>query len=141
MANLLVERTQNANWVVVYKSLLTVHHLLAYGNEVSGRRQILTQINLFLKIIQKGIMKTLFTKFILGSRVSRKAKHLFATISQYRVYYYWVYDVYATKYVKHDINISLYYDRSVNLMNFQFYTNSCLSFNCYLNIKFNLIMA
>lgn len=38
LANLLVERTQNANWVVVYKSLLTVHHLLAYGNEVSGRR-------------------------------------------------------------------------------------------------------
>lgn len=37
LANLLVERTQNANWVVVYKSLLTVHHLLAYGNEVSGR--------------------------------------------------------------------------------------------------------
>lgn len=34
LANLLVERTQNANWVVVYKSLLTVHHLLAYGNEV-----------------------------------------------------------------------------------------------------------
>ncbi|XP_055318531.1 phosphatidylinositol-binding clathrin assembly protein LAP isoform X3 [Sitodiplosis mosellana] len=33
LANLLVERTQNANWVVVYKSLLTVHHLLAYGNE------------------------------------------------------------------------------------------------------------
>lgn len=35
LANLLVERSQNANWVVVYKALLTVHHLLAYGNEVS----------------------------------------------------------------------------------------------------------
>lgn len=34
LANLLVERTQSANWIVVYKSLLTVHHLLAYGNEV-----------------------------------------------------------------------------------------------------------
>lgn len=34
LANLLVERTQNANWVVVYKALLTAHHLLAYGNEV-----------------------------------------------------------------------------------------------------------
>ncbi|XP_013166066.1 PREDICTED: phosphatidylinositol-binding clathrin assembly protein LAP isoform X7 [Papilio xuthus] len=33
LANLLVERTQNTNWVVVYKALLTVHHLLAYGNE------------------------------------------------------------------------------------------------------------
>lgn len=35
LANLLVERTQNTNWVVVYKALITVHHLLAYGNEVS----------------------------------------------------------------------------------------------------------
>ena len=34
LANLLVERTQNTNWVVVYKALITVHHLLAYGNEV-----------------------------------------------------------------------------------------------------------
>ncbi|KAJ8709016.1 hypothetical protein PYW07_008842 [Mythimna separata] len=33
LANLLVERTQNTNWVVVYKALITVHHLLAYGNE------------------------------------------------------------------------------------------------------------
>ncbi|KAL7036412.1 hypothetical protein ACKWTF_008803 [Chironomus riparius] len=33
LANLLVERSQNANWVVVYKSLITTHHVLAYGNE------------------------------------------------------------------------------------------------------------
>lgn len=33
LANLLIERSQNANWVVVYKALITVHHLLAYGNE------------------------------------------------------------------------------------------------------------
>lgn len=35
LANLLVERSQNANWVVVYKALITTHHMLAYGNEVS----------------------------------------------------------------------------------------------------------
>lgn len=34
LANLLIERSQNANWVVVYKSLITTHHLMAYGNEV-----------------------------------------------------------------------------------------------------------
>ncbi|XP_058836404.1 LOW QUALITY PROTEIN: phosphatidylinositol-binding clathrin assembly protein LAP [Topomyia yanbarensis] len=33
LANLLVERSQNANWVVVYKALITTHHVLAYGNE------------------------------------------------------------------------------------------------------------
>ncbi|XP_043218755.1 phosphatidylinositol-binding clathrin assembly protein LAP-like isoform X1 [Amphibalanus amphitrite] len=33
MANLLIERTQNSSWVVVFKSLITVHHLMCYGNE------------------------------------------------------------------------------------------------------------
>jgi len=33
MANLLIERTQNQSWVVVYKGLITVHHLMCYGNE------------------------------------------------------------------------------------------------------------
>lgn len=34
LANLLIERTQNTNWVVVFKALITVHHLMCYGNEV-----------------------------------------------------------------------------------------------------------
>lgn len=34
LANLLIERSQNANWVVVYKALITVHHMMCYGNEV-----------------------------------------------------------------------------------------------------------
>ncbi|XP_046398879.1 phosphatidylinositol-binding clathrin assembly protein LAP isoform X12 [Ischnura elegans] len=33
LANLLIERSQNTNWVVVFKALITVHHLLCYGNE------------------------------------------------------------------------------------------------------------
>lgn len=33
MATLLIERSQHANWVVVYKSLITTHHLMCYGNE------------------------------------------------------------------------------------------------------------
>ena len=36
LANLLIERTLNPNWVVVYKSLITIHHLMCYGNEVSS---------------------------------------------------------------------------------------------------------
>lgn len=34
MANLLIERTQNPNWIVVYKALITIHNLMCYGNEV-----------------------------------------------------------------------------------------------------------
>ncbi|XP_022920569.1 phosphatidylinositol-binding clathrin assembly protein LAP [Onthophagus taurus] len=33
MANLLIERSQNTSWVVVYKSLITTHHIMCYGNE------------------------------------------------------------------------------------------------------------
>ena len=33
LANLLIERTQNQNWVVVFKSLVTLHHMMCYGNE------------------------------------------------------------------------------------------------------------
>jgi len=33
MANLLIERSQNTNWVVVFKALITVHHMMCYGNE------------------------------------------------------------------------------------------------------------
>ena len=35
LANLLIERTQNPSWVVVYKALITTHHLMCYGNEVT----------------------------------------------------------------------------------------------------------
>ncbi|KAL3883986.1 hypothetical protein ACJMK2_030212, partial [Sinanodonta woodiana] len=33
MADLLIERTQYLNWVVVFKSLITIHNLMNYGNE------------------------------------------------------------------------------------------------------------
>ncbi|KAF7268577.1 hypothetical protein GWI33_018328 [Rhynchophorus ferrugineus] len=33
LANLLIERSQNTNWVVVYKALVTCHHMMCYGNE------------------------------------------------------------------------------------------------------------
>lgn len=36
LANLLIERSQNTNWTVVFKALITVHHMLCYGNEVKA---------------------------------------------------------------------------------------------------------
>jgi len=33
LADLLIERTQNGNWVVVFKALVTIHHVMGYGNE------------------------------------------------------------------------------------------------------------
>lgn len=34
LADSLFERTTNSSWVVVFKSLITTHHLMVYGNEV-----------------------------------------------------------------------------------------------------------
>jgi len=33
LANMLIERTNHSNWAVVYKALITVHHLMSYGSE------------------------------------------------------------------------------------------------------------
>lgn len=102
LANLLVERTQNANWVVVYKSLLTVHHLLAYGNEVSGRETLQKytkwEINLCLENNSKfGITTTLFIKFISDLRsISRTAKYVFATVVYDNKLVYIIMPVYNT---------------------------------------------
>lgn len=35
LADVLFEKTGNGSWVVVFKALITVHHLMVYGNEVS----------------------------------------------------------------------------------------------------------
>lgn len=36
LADTLFERTANSSWVVVFKALITTHHLMMYGNEVGG---------------------------------------------------------------------------------------------------------
>ncbi|KAK3097789.1 hypothetical protein FSP39_013203 [Pinctada imbricata] len=33
LADLLIERTQNQSWVIVFKALITIHNLMNYGNE------------------------------------------------------------------------------------------------------------
>jgi len=34
LADLLIERSQNSSWIVSFKSLITIHHLMSHGNEV-----------------------------------------------------------------------------------------------------------
>ena len=41
LAGLLIERTQNTTWVVVYKSLISTHTIMNYGNEA----RLLTSFN------------------------------------------------------------------------------------------------
>lgn len=37
MADTLIERAGNASWVVVFKALITTHHLMVHGNEVRSQ--------------------------------------------------------------------------------------------------------
>lgn len=39
MADTLMERAGNASWVVVFKALITTHHLMVHGNEVRRREK------------------------------------------------------------------------------------------------------
>ncbi len=40
MADTLFERAGNASWVVVFKALVTTHHLMVHGNEVRSKQLI-----------------------------------------------------------------------------------------------------
>lgn len=43
MADTLMERVGNASWVVVFKALITTHHLMVNGNEVRLQRAVITR--------------------------------------------------------------------------------------------------
>ena len=46
LADLLIERTQHGNWVVVYKSLISIHNMMNYGNEVRHKAKCRTTENM-----------------------------------------------------------------------------------------------
>jgi hypothetical protein len=50
LADLLIERTQNSSWVVSFKSLITIHHLMCFGNEVNSKYEFVLQ-NKFIFIL------------------------------------------------------------------------------------------
>ena len=54
------ERTQNPSWVVVYKALITTHHLMCYGNEVAISLCKICNVTFFL-FLQR------FTQYVASS--------------------------------------------------------------------------
>jgi hypothetical protein len=48
IADMLIERSQNSSWVVSFKALITIHHLMSYGNEVN--RFFENLLNLFFSL-------------------------------------------------------------------------------------------
>lgn len=67
LTNLLIERTTHSNWAVVYKALITVHHLMSYGSErftqYLASSNYTFQLNNFLdRIISKGYAMSTFIR-------------------------------------------------------------------------------
>lgn len=67
LTTMLIERTNHSNWAVVYKSLITVHHLMSYGSEkftqYLASSNCSFQLNNFLdRIVAKGYVMSTFIR-------------------------------------------------------------------------------
>ncbi|KAF7640181.1 ENTH domain-containing protein [Meloidogyne graminicola] len=88
MANLLIERTQNPNWIVVYKALITIHNLMCYGNERFS--QYLASCNTTFNLTNFMDKSTLRSDSIaagydLATHVRRYGKYISEKIRTYRL--------------------------------------------------------
>jgi len=85
LANLLIERTQNSNWVVVFKALITVHHMMCYGNE--RFTQYLASSNSTFQLsnfLDKGGVQGARVGYDMSPFIRRYAKYLNEKAMSYR---------------------------------------------------------
>lgn len=81
MANMLIERTNHSNWAVVYKALITVHHLMSYGNE--RFTQYLASSNYSFQL--SGFMDRIFAKgYAMSTFIRRYSKYINQKALSYR---------------------------------------------------------
>ncbi|XP_072254074.1 clathrin coat assembly protein AP180-like [Pyxicephalus adspersus] len=57
MADTLFERATNSSWVVVFKALVTTHHLMVHGNEVHPNELTNGVINAAFMLLFKDLIK------------------------------------------------------------------------------------
>ncbi|XP_051691979.1 phosphatidylinositol-binding clathrin assembly protein isoform X1 [Oryctolagus cuniculus] len=67
LANVLSEKTGSSNWVVVFKALVTVHHLMVHGNErfiqhLASRNSLFTLHNFLDKSVIEGYTMSTFIR-------------------------------------------------------------------------------
>ncbi|KRX99326.1 Phosphatidylinositol-binding clathrin assembly protein unc-11 [Trichinella pseudospiralis] len=78
LANLLLERTQNTNWCVVFKALITIHNLMCYGNEYLASLNAAFNLANFLD-------KTTVQGYDMSTHIRRYAKYIGEKVSTYRL--------------------------------------------------------
>nr|XP_034491305.1 phosphatidylinositol-binding clathrin assembly protein-like [Marmota flaviventris] len=67
LANILSEKTRSNSWVVVFKALITVHHLMVYGKErfirhLASRNSLFTLHNFLDKSVTEGYTMSAFIR-------------------------------------------------------------------------------
>ncbi|KAK4337349.1 hypothetical protein RND71_043619 [Anisodus tanguticus] len=82
MANFLIERTSHNSWVVVFKALITVHHLMCYGNE--RFTQYLASSNCSFQL-SNFLDKTGVKGYEMSTFIRRYAKYLNEKALSYRL--------------------------------------------------------
>uniref|UniRef100_A0A4W4ESG1 Phosphatidylinositol-binding clathrin assembly protein n=1 Tax=Electrophorus electricus TaxID=8005 RepID=A0A4W4ESG1_ELEEL len=82
LADTLIERTSNQSWVVVFKTLITTHHLMMYGNErfiqYLASRSTLFNLNNF---IDKGALQG----YNMSTYIRRYSRYLNERAMSYRL--------------------------------------------------------
>lgn len=86
LANLLLERTQSANWIVVFKSLVSLHHLMCYGNErfIQYLASSNTNFQLSSFLDKSGVQGASVRGYDMSPFVRRYAKYLSEKSLSYR---------------------------------------------------------
>ncbi|KAB0392068.1 hypothetical protein E2I00_017201, partial [Balaenoptera physalus] len=67
LADILSEKTRSSSWVVVFKALITVHHLMVHGNErfiqhLASRNSLFTLYNFLDKSVTEGYTMSTFIR-------------------------------------------------------------------------------
>ncbi|CAI5438960.1 unnamed protein product [Caenorhabditis angaria] len=83
MANSLIERTQNPNWTVVYKALITIHNIMCYGNERFS--QYLASCNTTFNLTAFVDKNCAASGYDMSNHVRRYAKYISEKINTYRM--------------------------------------------------------
>lgn len=82
LANLLIERTNSPNWIVAFKGLVSIHHMMNYGNERFV--QYLASSNSSFELSEFLDKSTGGTSYSMSPFVRRYAKYLKEKSASYR---------------------------------------------------------
>ncbi|KAG8184760.1 hypothetical protein JTE90_019356 [Oedothorax gibbosus] len=82
LCNFLIQRTQQQSWVMVYKSLITAHHLMCYGNERFIQCMATSSCSFHLS---NFVDRAASQGYDMSTFVRRYAKYLNVKASTYRI--------------------------------------------------------